>query len=69
MASDVDPIITIHKFDREVRRVLEYLGLKVNRLIRTRYGPFDLGESEPGALIEIKQGDLSRFLGMLKRRG
>ncbi|MCB2015118.1 MAG: pseudouridine synthase [Sphingobium sp.] len=55
--------------NREVRRVLEYLGLKVNRLIRTRYGPFDLGESEPGALIEIKQGDLSRFLGMLKRRG
>ncbi len=54
--------------NREVRRVLEYLGLKVNRLIRTRYGPFDLADSAPGALVEIKRGDLDRFLGMLKKR-
>jgi len=54
--------------NREVRRVLEFLGLKVNRLIRTAYGPFDLGESQPGALVEIKRGDLDRFLGTLKKR-
>lgn len=54
--------------NREVRRVLEHLGLKVNRLIRTRYGPFDLGESAPGALVEIKRGDLDRFLSTLKKR-
>lgn len=55
--------------NREVRRVLEYLGLKVNRLIRTRYGPFELGESAPGALVEVKRGELDRFLGALKGRG
>ena len=54
--------------NREVRRVLEFLGLKVNRLIRTAYGPFDLAESQPGALVEIKRGDLDRFLGTLKKR-
>ena len=52
--------------NREVRRVLEHLGLTVNRLIRVRYGPFDLSESKPGDLVEIKRGDLDRFLHYLK---
>jgi len=52
--------------NREVRRVLEHLGLVVNRLIRTRYGPFTLGESEPGALIEVRQADLVAFRRTLK---
>ena len=29
--------------NREIRRVMEALGLQVNRLIRTSYGPFKLG--------------------------
>src|SRR5690606_38481087 len=39
--------------NREVRRVLDALGLKVNRLIRTSYGPFQLGALEPGAVEEV----------------
>jgi 23S rRNA pseudouridine2605 synthase len=53
--------------NREVRRVLEHLGLTVSRLIRTRYGPFDLADSAPGALVEIRKGDLDRFLAALKK--
>jgi len=39
--------------NREVRRVLEHLGLTVNRLIRLSYGPFLLGELERGAAEEV----------------
>ncbi len=38
---------------REVRKVLESLGLKVNRLIRLAYGPFQLGTLGVGEVEEI----------------
>lgn len=39
--------------NREVKRLMEYLGLKVARLIRVRFGPFHLGQLEPGHVDEI----------------
>jgi len=47
--------------NREVRRVLEHLGLKVSRLIRTAYGPFPLGDLPAGAVEEVRQHDLVAF--------
>lgn len=40
--------------NREIRNVMEALGLKVNRLIRLSYGPFQLGKLPVGSVLEIK---------------
>ncbi len=49
--------------NREIRNVLGALGLKVNRLIRLSYGPFQLSELPAGAVEEVKTRALREQLG------
>jgi 23S rRNA pseudouridine2605 synthase len=49
--------------NREVRKVLEHLGLKVNRLIRVGYGPFELGALDDGTVEEVETAELRKALG------
>jgi 23S rRNA pseudouridine2605 synthase len=49
--------------NREVKRVLEHLGLKVNRLIRVSFGPFQLGDLAEGAVEEVRTRVLRDQLG------
>ena len=53
--------------NREVRRVLEHLGLQVSRLIRVGYGPFALDELSRGAAVEIQKHEVERFRSSLKK--
>jgi 23S rRNA pseudouridine2605 synthase len=49
--------------NREVRNVLDHLGLRVNRLIRVSFGPFQLAELEQGGVEEVKARVLREQLG------
>ncbi|MBO1075650.1 rRNA pseudouridine synthase [Roseomonas marmotae] len=50
--------------NREVRRVLQHLGLTVTRLIRVAYGPFQLGTLPKGAVEEVNAKVLREQLGL-----
>ena len=45
--------------NREIRKIFEHFGLSVNRLIRTHYGPFALGDLNPG---DAAEADINKFL-------
>jgi 23S rRNA pseudouridine2605 synthase len=49
--------------NREVRKVMESIGLKVSRLIRIGYGPFELGDVAEGAAEEVPTQELKDVLG------
>ena len=54
--------------NREVKRLMESLGCKVARLIRVQFGPFHLGQLEPGHAEEIPAGVWRPLLGMAKKK-
>ncbi|MGE0844646.1 MAG: pseudouridine synthase [Flavobacteriaceae bacterium] len=49
--------------NREIKRVLDHLGLAVTRLIRVSFGPFQLGDIAPGGVEEVKARVLRDQLG------
>ena len=49
--------------NREIRKLMKYIGLDVARLIRVSYGPFQLGSLKEGELKEIPAKVLKEQLG------
>jgi 23S rRNA pseudouridine2605 synthase len=49
--------------NREIRRAMTAIDLTVNRLIRVSYGPFRLGDLQPGDVEEVKGRVLRDQLG------
>jgi 23S rRNA pseudouridine2605 synthase len=48
--------------NREIRKVMAHLGLQVSRLIRTAYGPFQLGQLPAGSATEVPPHTLQEKL-------
>ncbi|MBV6632264.1 MAG: pseudouridine synthase [Alphaproteobacteria bacterium] len=55
--------------NREVRKVLESIGLTVNRLIRISYGPFQLGNLGKGGVEELSAKVIAEQLGIGRAAG
>lgn len=49
--------------NREIRRLMEALGLEVHRLCRVAIGPLRLGDLPPGAWRRLEAGEVDRLLG------
>lgn len=49
--------------NREIRRVMDFLGLQVNRLIRVSYGPFELGNLQPGEVMPVDEKKFRQVFG------
>jgi 23S rRNA pseudouridine2605 synthase len=49
--------------NREIRKLMQYIGLEVARLIRLSYGPFQLGNLQKGEVKEVPQKVLREQLG------
>ena len=50
--------------NREIRRAMEMVGFQVNRLIRTSFGPFEVGTLKAGKVEEIRRRILRERLGL-----
>lgn len=48
--------------NREIRKMMEFFGCQVNRLIRISYGPFQLGKMQERELKEVPSKNLKEFL-------
>jgi 23S rRNA pseudouridine2605 synthase len=53
--------------NREIRKVMEYFGCRVNRLIRIAYGTVKLGDLPPGQISKIPPTETTRLLKALSR--
>lgn len=49
--------------NREIRQVMRHLDLHVNRLIRTAYGPFRIGDLERSEVREVSPRQVMEMLG------
>ena len=60
-------VVLLEGRNREVRKLFEAVGVRVNRLKRVRYGPIVLpSRLKRGVIAELGQADLSALYGLLK---
>lgn len=54
--------------NREIRKLMEFLNLKVNRLIRTKYDSVSLGKLPVGGIIELHRSKLAKIVASVSKK-
>ncbi|MCP5405320.1 MAG: rRNA pseudouridine synthase [Pseudomonadaceae bacterium] len=52
--------------NREIRKLFGAFGIMVSRLLRTDYGPFSLGNLQPGMVSELKPFEVKQLMGLFE---
>jgi 23S rRNA pseudouridine2605 synthase len=55
--------------NRQVRRMIEAVGSKVLKLVRTAIGPIEIGELKIGGWRELDAAEIARLIGSPNRSG
>lgn len=55
--------------NREIRKLFDHFGCVVNRLVRLQYGPFSLGDMEPGDIREVPAAQVKELIEFLEKKG
>jgi 23S rRNA pseudouridine2605 synthase len=55
-------LILIEGKNREIRKLMEYIKLKVTKLKRIEYGPFKLNELKPGEIHSATKPEINNYL-------
>jgi 23S rRNA pseudouridine2604 synthase len=57
----------VEGINRQIRRMLETVGLRAQRIVRVRIGTLTLGSLEPGKLRPVAREDIDRLLSLKHR--
>ena len=55
--------------NREVTKIFEHLDIQINRLIRIKFGPFELGQIKKGEFIELNKKEVPLKLKKIGFKG
>ena len=55
-------LILLEGKNREIRKLMDYIKLKIKKLKRIEYGPFKLNELKPGEIHSATKGEINNYI-------
>jgi len=62
-----EPLSTPEGIKREVRKMIAYLGGKVHRLVRIKFGPLSLKNLNPGEIRPLSEKEIKNLFSFMSQ--